>query len=477
MNTWLSIMCPSCRPHDLKKWLDSLHKNCVNPKSIELSLTLEHRLDDEEYNRWGQIVATYVTHGQYNINQLHEICYAQSTSPFIMFSGDDTICHTPNWDVIFKSEIDKYPDKIVLVYPNDTIFKETLACYPVTSRLVMDHMPHPVPFERYAIDDTLFDIVPRERRIYLSHVVMEHLHLVDNPPGSPVIKDGKTMYYPHDVPAMARDRVKYNSMEPLRNSIRKKLESLAGLEMQGKIMICVPTAEFARRADFYDYFNGLEKPDGTMITFSHGQSPARNRNIMIRLALQNNATHCLFLDDDMAFKPDLLRRLLSHDVDVCSGLYLMRNYPHFPVMFDERMDDGKCKFKFLTPDTRGLVEVMNIGLGACLIKTDVFRKMAGENDYEKFNWITLGEAEPDHWSDDISFFNRASKAGIKMYVDCDARCGHMMTATIWPNYDDTQKSWFTMYNTNAAEMFQVAQYVPTKEQINQQLKEEGYGTN
>lgn len=472
--TWLSILCPSCRPHDLKKWLDSLHANCANPENIELSLTLEHELDPAEKERWGNVVVTMVKHGEYNINQLHEICYKQSTSPFIMFSGDDTICHTKNWDIIFIAELAKYPDNVVLVYPNDTIFKEALACYAVTSRLVMDHMPCPVPFERYAIDDTLFNIVPEVRRIYLRHVVFEHMHLVDHPPGSPVIKDGKMMYYPHDVEAMQRDRVKYQAMEPIRNKIRSRLEELAGLTVTGKIMICVPTAEFARRADFYDYFNALDKPNGTMITFSHGQSPARNRNIMIRLALQNNATHILFLDDDMSFKPDLLKRLLSHNLDIVSGLYVMRNYPHLPVMFDEKMNDGKCKFKFLRPDVRGVVEVVNIGLGACLIKTDVFRQMCGDNDPEKFCWITLGEAEADHWSDDISFFNRVSKMGIKMHVDTDARCGHVITAIITPEFDEDKGGWFTTYNTASPEMFQVPQRTPTKEEVERQIQQEGY---
>ncbi len=235
--------------------------------------------------------------------------------------------------------------------------------------------------------------------------------------------------------------------------------------MTTKVMICVPTAEFARRADFYDYFNQLEKPEGTMVTFSHGQSPARNRNIMIRMALQHEASHILFLDDDMAFKPNLLTRLMEHDVDIVSGLYLMRNYPHLPVMFDEAYDDGKCKFAFLSPGKSGLVEVVNIGLGACLIKTDVFRAMEEP-------WITLGECEKDHWCDDIAFFNRARKQGFKLHCDLEAPCGHMMTAIIWPNRS-AEGSWFTMYNTGAQETFQVPQIIPSGQELKAALQAQG----
>jgi hypothetical protein len=460
--TWLSLLCPSCRPHDLKNWLDSLHKNCVNPKGIELSLTLEHQLDPNEFERWGGVKVTYVTHGQYNINQLTEICYKQSTSPYIFLSGDDTICHFFNWDGIFHTHLIKYKDKVVLVYPNDLIFGENLACYPVTSRVVMDSVAWPVPFERYAIDDTIFDIVPRERRIYLRHVVMEHLHLVENPPGMPVEKNGKTFYYPHEPEAMGRDRTLFRKLQGQRDEIRRKLALIAGLNMSNRVMLCVPTGEFARRADFYDYFNALEKPEGTMMTFSHGQSPARNRNIMIQMALDNNATHCLFLDDDMAFKPDLLIKLLAHDKDIVSGLYLMRNYPHMPVMFDAAYDNGSCRFRFVRPEDSGLIEVVNIGLGACLIKTDVFKQMPKP-------WITLGECEPDHWSDDISFFNRCRKMGFKMYVDLDIPCGHMLSAIIWPDRDE-KGNWYTMYNTGAPEAFRVPQRIPTDEEMERSLK-------
>jgi hypothetical protein len=234
--------------------------------------------------------------------------------------------------------------------------------------------------------------------------------------------------------------------------------------MKPKVMICVPTSEFARRADFYDYFNTLEKPEGTMATFSHGQSPARNRNIMIRAALESGATHCLFLDDDMAFKPTLLLDLLAHDKDIVGGLYLMRNYPHLPIMFDEAYDDGRCRFTFLNPGRKGLQECVNMGLGAALIKTDVFRKMLGDNDPATFTWITLGEAEADHWCDDISFFNRCRKLGFKIFVDLESACGHIMSAIIWPNRME-DGSWTTMYNTGSAEMFQVPQHIPSPEEL------------
>lgn len=235
--------------------------------------------------------------------------------------------------------------------------------------------------------------------------------------------------------------------------------------MDTKVLIAIPTAEFARRADFYDYFNMLEKPIGTICTFSHGQSPARNRNIMIEQALANDCSHIMFIDDDVAFKPDSLIKLLAHDKDMVSGLYLMRNYPHFPILFDESYDDGRCKFSFLEKGRKGLVEAVNCGLGAALIKIEVFKTMPKP-------WITLGELEKDHWCDDISFFNRARKLGFKLFVDLDIPFGHMNTAIIWPDRDP-EGNWFTAYNTGGTEVFKVPQVVPTYEQIEEGLKSSG----
>lgn len=206
-----------------------------------------------------------------------------------------------------------------------------------------------------------------------------------------------------------------------------------------KVLIAVPTAEYARQAIFYDFFNMMEKPIGTIITFAHGQSPARNRNLMIQQALDHDCTHVLFLDDDLAFEPDLLTRLLTHDVDLVSGIYFMRSFPHNPIIFDNMMPDGKCSARFLHEGDSGLIPVVATGLGCLLINTRVFRTMEEP-------WIRMGELEKDHWCDDIGFYYRARYHGFKAYCDLDVKVGHMATVTIWPKMIDGK--WFVSYDTH-----------------------------
>lgn len=218
-----------------------------------------------------------------------------------------------------------------------------------------------------------------------------------------------------------------------------------------KIMVAVPTAGYIRYAPFFDHYNQLIKPDGTLCTFSHGASPAKGRNMMIETAIENNCTHILFLDDDVAPPPDALQKLIIHDKDIVTGLMLMRNYPHLPLIFDEMFSDGKNKHMFLSEGISGLVEITNCGLGCVLIKTNVFKVM------EK-PWITLGELEKDGWCDDISFFNRARLAGFQIYCDLDVRVGHMSQVMLTPNCVDGR--WFTVYNTGSLDAIQVPQIVP-----------------
>jgi hypothetical protein len=208
-----------------------------------------------------------------------------------------------------------------------------------------------------------------------------------------------------------------------------------------KILIGVVTGEYARRADFYDYYNTLDKPKNCMAMFAHDRSPAHGRNIIIEQALANECSHVLFIDDDMAFKPASLNQLMEHDVDVVSGLYLRREYPHQPLTFDYADEDGKCLYSYLDGNEERLRKIVAAGFGFLLVKTLVFQRM------EK-PWIRLGELDPQEWCDDIGFFHRARKAGFEFYCDMECRIGHIGSMILWPNKQDGQ--WFTGYDTGSS---------------------------
>lgn len=221
--------------------------------------------------------------------------------------------------------------------------------------------------------------------------------------------------------------------------------------METKVTIGLVTQEYARRADFYDYFQLLNKPAGTLILFCHDRSPAHGRNMIIEEALKYNATHILFMDDDMAMKQDALDQLLSHDKDVVTGLYLSRSYPHQPLIFDVADESGACLFAYLTGDEPRLKEVVNCGLGFCLVKTEIFKHL--EKPY-----VRLGEIDSEQWCDDVGFFNRVRKAGFKIYCDMECRVGHIGTLIIWPTKENGK--WMSGYDTSGRGHVNVPQLTP-----------------
>lgn len=211
---------------------------------------------------------------------------------------------------------------------------------------------------------------------------------------------------------------------------------------QNKVLVGVTTGEYARRADFYDYYNLLEKPEGTFSVFCHERSPARGRNLIIEAAKEQGCTHVLIVDDDMAYKPDALLKLLEHDKEIVSGLYLSRVYPHTPLAFDiaDEIDQSAGSMYLLSEEKRRLVPIVAAGFGFCLIKMTVFDKI--EKPY-----VRLGEISPEEWCDDIGFFNRVRKAGVESFVDMEVLVGHMGTMIVWPNRN-SEGQWFAGYDTN-----------------------------
>jgi hypothetical protein len=224
-----------------------------------------------------------------------------------------------------------------------------------------------------------------------------------------------------------------------------------------KVLISVTTGEYARRADFYDYFHLMKKSDNSMVLFCHDRSPAHGRNMIVDAAREQKCTHILFIDDDMAYTVNALEQLLEHDKDIVSGLYLSRAYPHQPMVFDIADDTGAAFPMYLENDETNerLKPIVAAGFGFVLIKMSVFDKL--EKPY-----VRLGELVSDQWCDDIGFFKRTREAGIQSYVDMECKVGHMGTMIIWPSKDKAG-NWYSTYDTGGTGAINTPQIVPTPE--------------
>lgn len=134
------------------------------------------------------------------------------------------------------------------------------------------------------------------------------------------------------------------------------------------------------------------------------------RNDLAEEALEVGATHILWTDADMKFKPEQVLSLISRKKDIVGVNYIRRQPPHTTVAIG--LND-----KYLPPRT-GLEEVIYSGMGLMLTSTDVFRKMP-------MPWFSQPQYEDsnDGIGEDVYFCKKAADNGFKIYVDHDASVG------------------------------------------------------
>lgn len=401
----LSVLLPTKYPEKRERFIQNLKKTVSNFDSIELVMCLD---GDAPTHRDKNIVTCYSPPSKFR-STFHEKPWLESTGRWMMMANDDMEFNTLNWDQMIP--YDKFPDDLGMFHFRDSHFNENFACHPVFSRRVMRLEPGILSplYQITKCDNTIWDIHPPNRRMYLDDIEIVHHH------------EGYGLEWKS---AYEEDNAEYLKHVAFRAKIRSKIQELAG-EDTAKIMLGVITAEYARRADFYDHHSMIEKPKDSICITVHGQSIANNRNRIVEQALVYGATHIMFLDDDVITRPDIIYQLLRHDKDIVMGLQLRRNFPHYPLVFDKCLDNNMFRIYELKDNETGLIKVIGGGLGCSLIRTDVFKKL------EK-PWFRLGELAPDQMNEDTGFYLRAQQAGYEIFCDLNCPVGHVASMVVRP---------------------------------------------
>ena len=136
-----------------------------------------------------------------------------------------------------------------------------------------------------------------------------------------------------------------------------------------------------------------------------------NREKLAKQALDEGATHVMFLDDDMKFHPRVLSILLGRRQDIVVTNYLIKTMP--PVDFVAVGLDGE-RVPLREGDT-GLLPVLYSGFGVSLFRTEVLRKIPQPWFMPVFN-----PEKCEYTTEDNPFFARARAAGYTVYLDQDA---------------------------------------------------------
>ena len=144
--------------------------------------------------------------------------------------------------------------------------------------------------------------------------------------------------------------------------------------------------------------------------------------------LSSKAGSLLFVDDDMVFEADTLRRMRNDreglQYDVLQAHYLKRVAPHKPLII-RKVREGKYICETETPD-QNIVDAGVVGLGFTLIRRQVFERIMNikKDGVMIFHWGPRTESE------DYIFSRQADDTGSRLGVMTKVRVGHIIKQVI-----------------------------------------------
>lgn len=193
-------------------------------------------------------------------------------------------------------------------------------------------------------------------------------------------------------------------------------------------LVGVLANDSARFSLFTACIDRLQMPPGWEKQFLIGGDWCGARNTLVKTLLDSEHEWLWYMDDDHAFAPDLLLKLLRHDLPLVVPVCLTRSAPFAPVTYTERIQDPVSP-RYLPvylpeQEADGLVELVAGGSAGMLIHRTVFEALEEP-------WFEYGIA-----SEDLMFCDRAVEAGFTLYCDLSARLGHLTTAAVWPAVHD-----------------------------------------
>lgn len=179
---------------------------------------------------------------------------------------------------------------------------------------------------------------------------------------------------------------------------------------------------------FVQSLMGLDFDGETRIRFLPGSLVYDARNQLTEIARASECEYIFFIDSDMTFKGDTLKRLIKdaeeNDIDVVTGLCFTRRPPIRTAIFK------KCEYNVdkdgqIFPDAENYMDypkdslfpVAACGMACCLIR------MSCVDNVLKNYGLPFSPAQG--WGEDLSFCIRARELGHKIYCDSSVKIGHI----------------------------------------------------
>ena len=208
----------------------------------------------------------------------------------------------------------------------------------------------------------------------------------------------------------------------------------------------------AERGSYTAFWNMLmtalaAAPPGTGCVTAMGVDVAGNTNQLCR---RTKGEWLWVMGDDHSFGPELLPRLLAHNVDVVIPHCLKRNPPWAPVVFTRQDEDGFFRTDELPEDD--LVQIWAGGSAGMLIRRHVLDAIGDPWFTPSPNAVGLNE--------DLNFCRKAREAGFSIWCDTGALLGHISHYTVWPEWRDGSWHLATEYDQDTRIPIQRLEAVP-----------------
>lgn len=189
------------------------------------------------------------------------------------------------------------------------------------------------------------------------------------------------------------------------------------MKQEINLAICIPSTEMLH-ADFMISVAGLlqelfQRPLSENMRYGiiniRGSIIQDSRDRLCKMALEQEATHILFLDSDMSFPPDTLHRLFAHNLPIVACNYVKRVIPA-----TSNSADMANRELYTYEDSTGLQKALHAGFGVTLIDTKVFKEIP----WPWFDCVWMNDGSMI--GEDVFFYKKAADNGFNLMVDHDA---------------------------------------------------------
>jgi len=188
--------------------------------------------------------------------------------------------------------------------------------------------------------------------------------------------------------------------------------------MKKNVVVCMPVsdsvkAETAQRLiDLLAHRNviGRAQVSGTLV------HKARNKLVESAINGFDEATHLLFVDDDMVFTNDDLDKLLDSGKDIIGSVCVEKSPPFHPCLVP--LDKDWSSLKKLWEEKKPL-RVDSVGMGFTLVKVGVLKELM-----KKSNQVFYFERNSD-FGEDYNFCQSVRDLKKTIWVHCGSKVGHL----------------------------------------------------